>query len=101
MTKTSKKQMDQIREWTVEHPWRTAFYNSRARAAGKRGKSYKGIEFTLTKEQVEFMWLRDEAWKLEWPSIDRLDNNVGYIFENCKFIEFIANARRPRRNNHV
>ena len=31
---------------------------------------------------------------MERPSIDRIDDNGNYCIENCRFIEFIDNARR-------
>jgi len=72
-------------------PWLKKFYASRERA------SKKGWEHTMTKEDFEEFWYRDEAWKLERPSIDRIDNKKGYTRENCRFIELRENQARDNR----
>jgi hypothetical protein len=55
---------------------------------------------TLTKEQVKEMWYRDKAEGMIRPSIDRIDPEKGYVFENCRFLELIENYVRQMYPNH-
>lgn len=54
----------------------------------------KGIECRLTHQEVKRLWERDEAWKLDRPSLDRVDPAKHYTFENCRFIELEENISR-------
>ncbi len=53
----------------------------------------KGITCSLTLAQVKIMWDRDGAAGMKKPSIDRVNSNWGYHFENCRFLEFVENSR--------
>jgi hypothetical protein len=55
----------------------------------------KGIKCFLTVDMLETFWVRDSAFLMEKPSIDRIDNSKDYTLENCRFIELDEN----RRNN--
>ena len=63
----------------------------------------KGLQVTITLEEIKRLWHRDGAAQMERPTIDRKENNQGYTFENCRFIEHADNlrrmiaTRRPRR----
>lgn len=54
----------------------------------------KGIKCFLTLKDLRILWGRDNASLLKKPSIDRIDTNKDYIFENCRFIEIIENIKR-------
>jgi len=56
---------------------------------------YNGIECHLNSSDVKKLWMRDEADKLKKPSLDRIDPALHYTMDNCRFIEFFRNIRRP------
>lgn len=53
----------------------------------------KGIRAPITGEQLEEIWLRDNAAALRKPSLDRKDSNFDYANWNVRFIEFDTNAK--------
>jgi hypothetical protein len=57
----------------------------------------RGILCLLTPEDVKEIWVRDEAWNMLKPSLDRIDPEGNYSSENCQFLEFIDNVRKQRR----
>lgn len=57
----------------------------------------KGIKNNITLEQLGKLWLRDNADSLEIPSIDRIEHDKDYTFENCRFIEFAANRLHRKK----
>lgn len=54
----------------------------------------KGLAVTLTIAELKVLWFRDNAAQLKSPTIDRIDSNLGYTFDNCHFIERADNLRR-------
>lgn len=51
----------------------------------------KGIKVKMTKDELFSLWIRDKAFKMKQPSIDRIDSNGHYEFSNCRFIEHKRN----------
>jgi hypothetical protein len=77
------------RHWDAAH---TRCTNPKAINYGTYGA--KGVEFTLTPEEVKDLWILDDAIHMERPSLDRIDSSKGYSFENCRFIELSENSSR-------
>lgn len=80
-------------------PWTRAIsnINSRCNYVGdKKFKYYggKGIKNLLTKEDLRASFLRDKAWKLRQPSVDRIRFDGHYEPSNIRWIEFDENRRR-------
>ena len=82
-------------------PWRKHLYAARYRCNNVRGTHYpcyggKGIRVLLTEEQIHQVWLRDKAYRLKIPSLDRIESNKNYELNNVRFIEKKANIREGR-----
>ena len=75
--------------------WKIHYYNAHKRCSSPNGEYYKkGISFNITIEEFKFLWFRDEAYNLKRPSIDRINSQLGYFLDNCRFIELSENSRR-------
>jgi hypothetical protein len=84
------------------YPYLVILKSINARCNNVKHKAYKyygkmGIRNFLTKQEIKELWFRDKAWLLKDPTIDRIDSNKNYVYDNCRFIERIANTNR--RNN--
>lgn len=93
------KRRNYMKQYRHTHPWMKHFAYARFRCTSKSSDSYhkyggRGIEFMLTRDEIEFIWNRDKASNLKRPSLDRIDPSLGYSLENCRFIELSENSRR-------
>ena len=93
-----------LRKYSVDNPWYKSLDNARTRCFNKKHNRYytyggRGITCLLSLEQVKILWFRDCASKLKRPSLDRIDPNGHYVFENCRFIELSENSRIGRLKN--
>ena len=77
------------------------FYNIKDRCNNLKNKEYKnyggrGIKCLITEEEIKTIMERDNFWKFKKPSIDRINNDKDYTFENCQFLEFEDNRIKDR-----
>lgn len=91
-----------------KEPWKLHYKSAKQRCDNARHKGYKyygerGIKCLMTIEEFKYLWIRDKAWKLKKPSIDRRDNTKHYEIPNCRFIECtdncLATFHKLKRNN--
>lgn len=87
-------------------PWKLYYKSAKGRCENINTKGYKnyggrGIKFLLTLEEVKKLWFEYCAWRLIKPSLDRIDNDGNYTYDNCQFIEMKRNAKFTRKTLQV
>ena len=80
------------------NPWMRSYSAAKYRCADPDNVKYNGhgIRFTLTREQIKFLWIADGASSMKKPSIDRIKPYGDYEFLNCQFIEHNENSGMRR-----
>lgn len=85
--------------WYKLNPWYKSFDSAKQRCKNPNDKKYhrygaRGIKFLLTISEIKEIWFRDKAVEMKCPSIDRINNDGNYEYNNCQFIERADNARK-------
>ena len=76
-------------------PWVKTYHRIYSRCSkSSNRKTYKDLQIKISISDLKKIWFRDKAWLLKRPSIDRIDNNKGYTFKNCRYIELSENCRK-------
>ena len=73
-------------------PWLHTYRSIRGRLRAQQG-SYRHVISTLTPDDLRMLWMRDGAWAMRRPSIDRINTYGHYTLENCRYVELSENAR--------
>jgi hypothetical protein len=94
-------EMSEKRKYDKLNPWMSHYTNAKQRCTNPNNPKYKryagrNIKFLLTKEEVKALYIRDKAWLLDQPSIDRVNNDGNYTFKNCQFIEHVINTKKDK-----
>ena len=89
----NKRQQSYQAKYRKLYPWKLFYYRAKNRCRKPNGEYSGRVKFLMNMEDFRKLWFRDRAWLLKKPSIDRIDNNGDYVYINCRFIEFLENAR--------
>lgn len=85
-----------------KYPWKRVLTSIKQRCNNKNNTSYedygkRGIKCLITEEEIKHLWFRDKAYLMKKPSIDRINNDGNYIYDNRRFIEFVENNIKDKR----
>jgi len=95
--KENKDNIAQVcKKYKLYHPWLETLSNIQQRCENPKCRSYKwyggrGIKCFITSKELKQLWFRDKGYLMNYPSIDRKDNNRNYEYKNCRFIEMQFN----------
>lgn len=83
--------------------WWGILSDIKRRCNNKNFKHYKyyggrGIQALISSSEIKELWFRDKAYLMKRPSIDRINNDGNYIYENCRFIEQSENTIKMVKN---
>ena len=74
------------------------YTNILKRVSGKDHPNYKGIGIGFTKREFVYWWIvQNRFFKLNKPSIGRVNHSRGYFFDNIKLEEHSENSREARK----
>jgi len=84
------------KKWLLHWKWAKERCN-RVNAPNYPAYGGRGIKFLLSKKEARLLWERDKADQLWRASLDRIDRNGNYEFDNCRFIEHKTNSGKDKK----
>jgi hypothetical protein len=92
------------KEKRKQYPWISIWFGINQRCSNLNNPAYKyyggrGILCLITIDEIKHLWFRDKAFKMKYPSIDRIDNDSNYCIENCRFLEKRDNTLKKNKEH--
>ena len=89
------------KEYYKKYPWKRTLLKIKERCGNQRDKNYpryggRGIKCKITEDELKFLWFRDNANLMEYPTIDRKENDGNYELSNCQYIEKSLNSKKDK-----
>lgn len=90
---------DNVAAFRQRNPWYDSWQAAKQRCTNPKNPAYryygaKGIKVLLSKSDMQFLWVRDNAAAMIQPSIDRTNPEGNYQLDNCRFMEKTDNSRK-------
>jgi len=94
------------KKWYDEHPWCKTLESIKQRCDNSKNQRYecyggRGIKYQITSNELKEIWFRDKAYLMKRPSIDRIDNNGNYIFNNCQYLETTEHNKKSHLERRI
>lgn len=89
-------------KYNTLNPWSANYSSAKNRCNNPKNTNFKryggrGIKFLMSLDDFKFIWIRDKAEEMLYPSIDRVDVNGDYVLSNCRFVERSFNSSRVHK----
>jgi hypothetical protein len=98
--KNKEKQIKNHKEYYKKYPWKQDFISIVSRC--KHVPNYKNRRGDITEEQLHQLYIKYNADKMECATVDRIDDNGVYTFNNIQYLEKIEHdiksANEHKRN---
>lgn len=93
--------LEAVKKYRRRNPWARPREWARRRCVDPKHREYKGyggrgIKFDLTMAEAKALYKRDKGFLLDKPSLDRIDPDGDYTYDNCRFRELMDNVRDHR-----
>lgn len=114
--KNKKKRNDYCKKWRIKNketisikrkevhkktPWKQVLISIKQRCNNPKNKNYhryggRGIKCLITEKEVMYLWNLCKAFNMKTPTIDRINNDGDYTWDNCQFLEKSKNSGKDK-----
>lgn len=101
LTRNKERDRKTAKIYCDNNPWYKIYSSIKNRCGNPKCERYKnyggrGIKCLITMEEIKELWFRDKTYLMEKPSIDRIENDGNYTFDNCQFLEYKINSVKDK-----